>query len=640
MRARIESLLSARLFLSPRVAGGRLYFLSDLSGRLSLYAMDMRAGGSVPEPLLPPSIALQNPELMDSLPFEVFPALERIVIPIDQDGDENYQPVQIPLTGGFPQPAFGDRFASDRVRLAKADPARGIVYLLAESRTESMMRAYRGHLASGEVELLGESTWGCYPVAFNTDHTRVVLLDSYTFGDAALYERRAGASDRELLVGAPLAARKPGEVVPFTGFVSVRYTPGDRGLLLVTALHSDQFGLGYLPLGGGRTDPSAVEPVAITGAAHQGEGELTGFEHLEGDRYLVHYNIDGCSWLYAGRLDEPKRRFTVEQVVCGQDELASGVVHAVTHDEASDTQAFAFSTATSPAQLITVPGKAMAQRHTRERLIGLQAEELASGEDASFTSFDGLRISARLYRPAPTLGFSGPRPVVYYLHGGPQGQERPDFTWFSMPLIQFLTLRGCAVFVPNARGSTGYGLSFMKRVDRDWGGKDRLDHLHAMTEVLPRDRGIDVGRAGVVGRSYGGYMTLTLASRHPERWAAAVDMFGPYDLLTFTDRIPESWKPYFKLAVGDPIADRDFMVERSPSSYIAGIRCPLLVIQGKNDPRVIERESRDVVERLRGLGKDVDYLVFEDEGHDVLKYPNKVRCYNAIADFFAKHLRP
>ena len=96
-----------------------------------------------------------------------------------------------------------------------------------------------------------------------------------------------------------------------------------------------------------------------------------------------------------------------------------------------------------------------------------------------------------------------------------------------MPLIQFLTLNGFAVFVPNVRGSTGYGLSYTKWVDHDLGGQDRLDHVHAMTEILPQDTRLDVKRAGVIGRSYGGYMTLTLATRHPELWKAAVDMFGP-----------------------------------------------------------------------------------------------------------------
>ncbi len=122
---------------------------------------------------------------------------------------------------------------------------------------------------------------------------------------------------------------------------------------------------------------------------------------------------------------------------------------------------------------------------------------------------------------------------MYYIHGGPQGQERPDFSWFSMPLIQFLTVRGFAVFVPNVRGSTGYGLDYTKQVDRDWGGQDRLDHVHAMTKVLPQDKRLDLKRAAVVGRSYGGYMTLIQAGQHPDLWAASCDMFGPYDLITF-----------------------------------------------------------------------------------------------------------
>src|SRR5205085_10544751 len=193
-----------------------------------------------------------------------------------------------------------------------------------------------------------------------------------------------------------------------------------------------------------------------------------------------------------------------------------------------------------------------------------------------------------------------------------------------------LTLEGFAVFVPNVRGSTGYGLAYTKHIDRDWGGQDRLDHVHAMTEVLPNDERVDVSRAAVVGRSYGGYITLALAARHPDLWRAAVDMFGPYDLLTMMERIPETWKPYFKLALGDPVDDHDFFEERSPKTYIRDISCPLLVIQGQNDPRVVEAESRELVDDLRGMGRDVDYLVFEDEGHDVLKLANRVRCSDAI----------
>jgi dipeptidyl aminopeptidase/acylaminoacyl peptidase len=230
---------------------------------------------------------------------------------------------------------------------------------------------------------------------------------------------------------------------------------------------------------------------------------------------------------------------------------------------------------------------------------------------------------------------------VCYVHGGPQSQERPDFTWFSMPLIQFLTLKGFGVFVPNVRGSTGYGLAYTKHVDRDWGGKDRLDFVHGL-KLLADDPRLDTRRTGVVGRSYGGYMSLMLAGRHPELWGAAVDMFGPYDLVTFSERIPPTWKPYYKLAIGDPDdpADREELVERSPRTHLHQLACPLLVIQGANDPRVVVQESRDLVEALKAQGKQVELLVFEDEGHDVLKFDNRVRCYNAITEFFEQHLKP
>jgi dipeptidyl aminopeptidase/acylaminoacyl peptidase len=405
--------------------------------------------------------------------------------------------------------------------------------------------------------------------------------------------------------------------------------------LFITGLFEDTYGLGYLDLG----NPAAVKPVRLRGTAHTGSGELIHLDHLAGDRYQAEFNIDGCSWLYEGTFDEAGLTMTLDLVLCGQESLTQGMLQSVAYEEPADGYALAFSTATSPAQIYTVSGgdRSMVRAHTRERLLGVPPEWLAPGEDASFNSHDGLRISARLYRPAEPLGYSGPRPLVYYIHGGPQSQERPDFTWFSMPLIQFLTLNGLAVFVPNVRGSTGYGLRYTKHVDRDWGGADRLDHVHAMAR-LAADPRLDTSRAGVVGRSYGGYMTLTLAARHPDLWAAACDMFGPYDLLSFSARIPETWKPYFAVALGDPDKDRDFLIERSPRTHMHQLACPLLVIQGKNDPRVVEPESRQLVEDLRAAGKQVEYVMFEDEGHDVLKFKNRVRCYNAITDFFKKHL--
>jgi dipeptidyl aminopeptidase/acylaminoacyl peptidase len=629
---RIEALLSARLFVQPQLVDNRIFFVSNLSGRLSLYAMS--APGSVPEPLLPPRIALQNPELVGGELYHVLPQLQQIVVMLDSDGDENYVPHLIPIDGGFPEPLPGDVFASGRSHLIKLDEEAEIAYFTVESRKEPVMTATRVDLATRTAEQLWQSTYGAFVVAWTPDHSRVVLADGYTIGDVVLYEIDA-AGARTMLHGTPIEERAEDGEYPLSGFQAGHGTSSGAGVLLTTALYDDAGSLAYLDL----AKPGELEPVALDGLAHTGAGELYGLVHLEGDRYRLTFNIDGCSWAYSGSFDEAGRRFTVERVLVGEGELADGVLHGIDYDEGSGRFAAAFCTATSPTQLYLLPAAAGPPAAlTRERALGVSPEVLAAGEDASFESHDGLRVSARLYLPSPELGYEGARPLVYYVHGGPQSQERPDFAWFSMPLVQILTLQGFAVFVPNARGSTGYGLDYSKRVDHDWGGLDRLDHVHAMTEVLPQDERVDVTRAGVVGRSYGGYMSLMLAARHPELWRAAVEMFGPYDLLTFIERLPETWKPYFALAVGDPEKDRDFLVARSPRTYIVDISCPLLVIQGQNDPRVVERESRDVVEQLRSLGRDVDYLVFEDEGHDVLKLENRVRCYDTIVAFFTGHL--
>jgi esterase/lipase len=630
---RIESLLSARSFLRPQEIRDRLFFISNISGQLSLYAMDY--GGSVPEPLLPSNIALQNPHLMNGFSFFVFDDLGKIMVMVDDNGDENYQPMLIPIDGGFPEPAFANFFSGKRVHLLDCDPMQEIVYLSVESRQDQSQEGYQGNLKTGELVKLGESKWGCYPTGANTDHSKVILVDGYSAGDNVLYFWEKGMAERRLLYGVPLDARTPGQEIPLNAIFKCYFTGNDQGLIFTTALFSDTFGLGYLKL----DNPSVVKPIEITGLVHQGTGEMVNFTYLEKNRYQIEYNIDGCSWVYEGDFEENALRLKVDAVVCGKGEFSDGVLDSILYSVENNRYALSFSTATSPTQIYTVSGsrRDRVTMHTREKVLGIRRELLSPGEDASFTSFDGLKVSARLYLPSPSLGYEKPYPLVYYVHGGPQGQERPDFAWFSMPLIQYLTLSGLAVFVPNVRGSTGYGLSLTKKVDRDWGGNDRLDHVHAM-QVLKQDPRIDTSRAGVVGRSYGGFMSLTLAGRHPDLWSAAVDMFGPYDLFTFLERIPSTWKPYFTLTIGDPIKDHDELVERSPRTYIDQLLCPLLVIQGKNDPRVVERESHDLVDHLNGIGKQVDYLMFENEGHDVLKYENRVKCYNAITDFFLKHL--
>lgn len=615
----IESLLSARLLLEPQLAGDRVYFVSDRSSRLSLHSM---RDGRVSDALLPPDIALKTPHQVPGHLYRVLPDLGRLLVMIDPRGGETFQPMFVPLDGGAPEPVLGDRYAGRRFLCAACTGERAV--FLVEDPGDPVYETLRVDLRTAEITSIARSKYQSYCIAANEDASALVLSDMITVGDEVIWLWREGV--RTLLLGTPLEERT--HAPPPTGMRSAAFT--SDGVLFVTAAIDDRYGLGYVALG----RPQQLEPVEIAGTVHTGEGELVSIAPLDAGRYRLTYNIDGCSWVYAGRYEA--RRFAVEDTLCGTGELRDGVMQAIHFERESRRHVLSFSTATSPAQIFVVDGSTTT-RLTDERVREIPSSLLSPGEDASFESHDGLRVSARLYLPAQELGFEGSRPVVFYIHGGPHKQERPDFTWFSMPLIQWLALHGFAVFVPNARGSSGYGLSFQRRVERDWGGLDRLDHIAAL-EHLRSDARIDTTRAGVIGRSYGGYMALTLAGRHAERWKATCAMFGPYDLLSWLDRVPETHKTYYHEAIGHPVRDREHLLERSPSTYFDHLACPLLVIQGALDPHVLERESAALVDTLRARGKAVDYLVFDDEGHDVVRPANKATCYTRIVDFFIEHL--
>ena len=635
----IESLLSARRLLSPQLIDDYVYFLSDLSDRMNLYRM--HSEGGIPEPLLPASIALQNPQLMTGESFVVFPDLGEILVMIDNDGDENYQPCSVPLEGGVPEPLFGEKFAGQQLSCRYFDRDKNIVYFSRDDRQSPNVECFRTDLRSLEVTSLGASRYKNFCVGTNRDHSKVILLDIYTAGDSILYLWTDKTQRRELLFGVPIEEREPNKTYPPSGIFRCNFT--DEGCILFrTTLFKDNGSLAWLSM----KDPGDVKPVSVKGVRHRGQGELESVRKSHDD-YLLWYNIDGCSWVYEGRFaNTGTPTFTIEHVIVGEKPASNGVVLGIEPWAFSSKRrrlkgyAYAFTQAITPSQLYSYDSRKPKPKRTvalsSERILGIDKRYLSDGEDASYNSSDGFRISARLYLPSRALRVDAPHPLVLYVHGGPQSQERPNFTWFSMPLIQHLTLNGFAVFVPNVRGSTGYGSRFMKMVDHDWGGRDAQDHVEGL-KMLERDRRIDSSRRGVIGRSYGGYMTLTLVSRFPDLWKAGVDMFGPYNLFTFMERLPKSWTS-IRLSIGDPVKDHDFIADRSPSTHFDKVRCPMLMIQGRNDPRVVERETRDAVERLRARGLSVDYLLFEDEGHDVIKLKNRILCYNQITRFFTKHL--
>jgi pimeloyl-ACP methyl ester carboxylesterase len=606
----------------------------------------MNQDGSIPEPLLPAGLALQNPHLMMGYNYYVLPKLHKVLVMIDENGNENYQPCFVPLEGGIPEPIFGGKYKNEQLACLHCDIKKNIAYFFRDDRKTPNMECLKTDLATLETTSLGKSIYGNYFNGVNDDHSTVILTDGYTAGDNVLYIWQKENPERQLLYGIPIEKREKGQLVKLPNIGTCNFTPGGKGLLFRSNLFTDEGSVNYMSL----DDPTNVIEVPISGIQHKGTGELVDIRFVDEDRFLLEYNIDGCSWLYECRFHKSKAsmQMKVERTLCGLPPIAEGVLLGVdfeVQEKATKSNigyVLSFAKASSPAQLYLYPLEAHSKTPkmlSKERVLGIEQKFFSEGEDASFTSFDGLRISARLYLPSEHLSFKGPRPLVLYVHGGPQSQERPDFTWFSMPLIQFLTLNGFAVFVPNVRGSTGYGLKYMKHVDHDWGGKDARDHIEGL-KILEKDSRIDSSRRAVIGRSYGGFMTLTLASRYPEFWKAACDMFGPYDLPSFIYRLPETWRTFFILSMGHPEKDREFLLERSPKTYLKNVKCPMLIIQGRNDPRVLEAESKEVVENLKANGVETEFLVFEDEGHDVIKFKNKVLCYTKIVDFFKRHLNP
>jgi dipeptidyl aminopeptidase/acylaminoacyl peptidase len=196
---------------------------------------------------------------------------------------------------------------------------------------------------------------------------------------------------------------------------------------------------------------------------------------------------------------------------------------------------------------------------------------------------------------------------------------------------------GVAVLAPNVRGSTGYGTTYQRLILRDFGGAE-LGDFEAAARYLRGLDWVDQDRIGVFGGSYGGFATLSCLSRLPEYWACGVSVVGPSNLVTFTRSVPPTWRPMMAAWVGDPDTEADFLLSRSPVTYVDSIRAPLFVIQGANDPRVVKAESDQIVDALRARGVEVRYDVYDDEGHGFTKRENEAKALGDVADFLIAYL--
>jgi len=223
------------------------------------------------------------------------------------------------------------------------------------------------------------------------------------------------------------------------------------------------------------------------------------------------------------------------------------------------------------------------------------------------------------------------------VHGGPGDQSRVGYS----ELVQFLVNHGYAVYAINNRGSSGYGKTFYGMDDRKHGDAD-LDDCVASKKMLVDLGYVDPARIGILGGSYGGYMTLAALTFRPRAFAVGVDLFGVSNWLRTLLSIPPWWeseRAELYKELGDPHADADYLRRISPLFFANQIERPLLVLQGENDPRVLKVESDEIVAAAKRRGVPVEYLVFPGEGHGISKKANQERAYQAVLDFLDRYLR-
>ncbi len=294
------------------------------------------------------------------------------------------------------------------------------------------------------------------------------------------------------------------------------------------------------------------------------------------------------------------------------------------------------SSARAPGDVVSVDTRVNGvTRWTDGAVAGVRHSRFVEPELVRVKSFDGLMVSGLLYRPDPRR-FPGPRPVVLHLHGGPEGQSRPVFLRAWNYVVQEM---GVALLYPNVRGSEGYGKRFLT-LDDGLRREDAVRDVGAFLDWMGGRSDLDSGRVAVYGGSYGGYMVLASLAHFGERLRCGIDVVGISNFRTFLENTQEYRRDLRRAEYGD---ERDptmaaFLERISPLNQAHRIRRPLLVVQGRNDPRVPVTESEQMVRAIRGQGGTVGYLMAKDEGHGFTRKQNADFLFLVMVEFLERHL--
>lgn len=582
--------------------GSTVLVSSDASGVFNAQAVNRTSGAITP-----------LTESMDHATFaqSFFPDDGRILFTYDEGGNELNHVVVREEDGSTQDLTPGENLKARF--LGWEDDGSGF-FLATNERDPQAFDLYRYATDGYARELLHRNEQGWDLSAVSGDGRHVALTENLSSTDTNIWLVDL-ADDGE-----------PELITPHEGDAAhavATFHPDDRRLVYMTDAHGEFRQAWVHDLESGEQSPLVVSDWDVMGVSYSHTG-----------RYRVAYiNVDAVTLMELTDV-------TVDLPV-PLPGIPEGEILSVRFSEDDSLISFMVNGDTWPSDLFVVrldapEGKRSVRRLTDALNPEIARGHLVEGRVVRYESFDGLEIPAILYKPKQASA-ENPVPAVVLVHGGPGGQTTKGYR----AMVQHLVNQGYAVLGANNRGSSGYGKTFYHLDDRRHGEDDLRDIVEGRTYLESLDW-VDGERIGVMGGSYGGYMTAAALAFHPEAFDVGVNIFGVTNWVRTLESIPPWWGSFRDALydeMGDPATDAERHRRISPLFHADQIVRPMLVVQGANDPRVLQVESDELVAAVRENEVPVEYLLFPDEGHGFRRRANRIEASEAYVRFLDTYLK-
>lgn len=578
---------------------GRRHVLisSDKTGVFNAYALPVAGGDPVPL-----TASTTNATLAQSY----FPDGRRVLVAADQGGNELTHIFVRETDGTLRDLTPGDKLKAGFVGFSDDGQT---FWLTSNERDAEVFDLYAYDAGTYERKLIFQNP-GMDLAAVSGDGRLAALTKSHTSANSDIY-----LADLQ-------AGGEPYLITPHTG--DVAYEVNDFGpfnaTLIYTSNQDGEFAQAYA--------------YDIANKAHnrttQADWDVMYVAFSPNGRYRVTaVNADASTQL---TIEDSQTRAPVR--LTG---LPEGDITGVRFDPGADLAAFTVVSDTSPADVFVADlSTGQARRLTSALNPAIKESDLVEAVIVRYPGEGGVQVPAVLYRPKGASA-ANPAPAVVLVHGGPGGQTRRGYS----AMVQHLVNHGYAVLGANNRGSSGYGKTFFHMDDKKHGEADLRDIVAGGDWLRAQDWVAD-DQVAVMGGSYGGYITAAALAFHPEKFEAGIDIFGVTNWVRTLQSIPAWWgaqRTALYDEMGDPATDAERHRAISPLFHADKIRRPLLVVQGANDPRVLQVESDELVEKVRANNVPVEYVVFPDEGHGFQRRANRITAQEAYLAFLNRYVR-